>query len=766
MIRRSRWALTLFLALLLQVNFSYCQSSFLRELSNLDGLGFFHPYLGNGDNGDISVLMKNIRGFSLSRLSSSGEVLPSFSVATALNDDWYPRIYKRIGNFHFISCEGSLGEGVGNIVSAVFVVNFETGIKWAKQVSNQPIWLSTFSLLPSNKIIISHINELEPPNPRRFVGLALFDAVNGEEIWSYYYRPMQIINAGYTFYPQEIEAFPNGDFSVLNQMSFSGTSSYYFSLTRISMNGNVKNSVVMEGNDKLQIKDQSIDGNGNVYLSGHIYSPEKGYNEGFVAKMDQNYHLLWAKKLTAEAFPSVILKIKSFSNGGVIFTYVTNGDLPVIAGKISSEEELLWHRGYSFYLPEITIGQDSSVYFSSAKKYYEDGTWEYSPIIAKTNSDGIIEGCEQFDACLELVDIDLGFTEEFWDRFDAPGLASYEVEVEPITFTATPHCGTPTPPRAEFSFPDTLCQYSCASPTNLKNRLANRVEWSIVGPGVDSTIIDSTFYWCFDTSGTYTIEQEIWLLGCSEFFSQTLEVLPDNLEVSLGEDRIVCEAPPYVLTPRGSRPLQTFHWNDGSEDKTLNILQSGNYSLIATDGYCSTADTVTLTFIDDLLDEVPLVLPPDERTCPAFLPYELNPQSVYSTSFLLNNALQDSTFSLTESGIYNIGVQIENCWFFEEFKLEIEDCHIPIYFGNAFSPNDDGINDLVFPQGQNFEGEKLQIFDRWGGLLYQTKAPPFSWDGFSNGKALNTGVYLLVFTYFNQLNLKEEVKSQEVLLLR
>ncbi|HHB52308.1 MAG TPA: gliding motility-associated C-terminal domain-containing protein, partial [Saprospiraceae bacterium] len=134
--------------------------------------------------------------------------------------------------------------------------------------------------------------------------------------------------------------------------------------------------------------------------------------------------------------------------------------------------------------------------------------------------------------------------------------------------------------------------------------------------------------------------------------------------------------------------------------------------------------------------------------------------------FYLNNEWQDSVFNLTDAGIYTISVEVESCLFSKQFTLEIEDCNIPIYFGNSFSPNDDGINDLFFPQGQDFEGRTLQIFDRWGGLLYQPKEAPFAWDGTFNGQPLNTGVYIMTFTYFNRLNWEEEVVSGEVLLLR
>lgn len=61
-----------------------------------------------------------------------------------------------------------------------------------------------------------------------------------------------------------------------------------------------------------------------------------------------------------------------------------------------------------------------------------------------------------------------------------------------------------------------------------------------------------------------------------------------------------------------------------------------------------------------------------------------------------------------------------------------------IYIPNSFSPNGDGINDRFTVEGLNF-GEldfSMEIFDRWGKLLYVTKNPNVGWDGTANGKEI------------------------------
>lgn len=74
--------------------------------------------------------------------------------------------------------------------------------------------------------------------------------------------------------------------------------------------------------------------------------------------------------------------------------------------------------------------------------------------------------------------------------------------------------------------------------------------------------------------------------------------------------------------------------------------------------------------------------------------------------------------------------------------------HYQAFFPTAFSPNNDGINDYfnVFGNEDLQVIESLQIFDRWGNLVFEKRdLPPNGqdgWDGKHRGKPLNPGVYL------------------------
>ena len=77
-------------------------------------------------------------------------------------------------------------------------------------------------------------------------------------------------------------------------------------------------------------------------------------------------------------------------------------------------------------------------------------------------------------------------------------------------------------------------------------------------------------------------------------------------------------------------------------------------------------------------------------------------------------------------------------------------CFIPkpkIYFPNAFSPNDDNINETFKYEGEFAKNINAKIYSRWGDLLYSSDEVDFEWDGKNEntGKVCPQGTY--VFRY-------------------
>jgi len=67
-----------------------------------------------------------------------------------------------------------------------------------------------------------------------------------------------------------------------------------------------------------------------------------------------------------------------------------------------------------------------------------------------------------------------------------------------------------------------------------------------------------------------------------------------------------------------------------------------------------------------------------------------------------------------------------------------------VYLPNAFSPNSDGVNDTFQPYLQFGApmAYELRVFDRWGGLVFETRDFSTGWDGFRKDEPMNVGSYV------------------------
>ena len=70
-------------------------------------------------------------------------------------------------------------------------------------------------------------------------------------------------------------------------------------------------------------------------------------------------------------------------------------------------------------------------------------------------------------------------------------------------------------------------------------------------------------------------------------------------------------------------------------------------------------------------------------------------------------------------------------------------CDFPLTFvPNAFTPNGDDANDVLFVRGEFIEAFTLKIYDRWGEVVFETSDQEIGWDGTFKGKELDPAVYV------------------------
>lgn len=77
-----------------------------------------------------------------------------------------------------------------------------------------------------------------------------------------------------------------------------------------------------------------------------------------------------------------------------------------------------------------------------------------------------------------------------------------------------------------------------------------------------------------------------------------------------------------------------------------------------------------------------------------------------------------------------------------DITVIIPDCVEPwIFFPNAFTPNNDGRNDVLRPRGFNIDEVNWIVYNRWGEKMFEGRNLDDTWDGTFNGENLSSDVY-------------------------
>ena len=69
----------------------------------------------------------------------------------------------------------------------------------------------------------------------------------------------------------------------------------------------------------------------------------------------------------------------------------------------------------------------------------------------------------------------------------------------------------------------------------------------------------------------------------------------------------------------------------------------------------------------------------------------------------------------------------------------------PVGIPSAFSPNGDGVNDILFVRGGPFTEFNFQIYDNWGVRIFSSDQQGIGWNGTYKDRDQPTGVYIYTF---------------------
>ena len=80
-----------------------------------------------------------------------------------------------------------------------------------------------------------------------------------------------------------------------------------------------------------------------------------------------------------------------------------------------------------------------------------------------------------------------------------------------------------------------------------------------------------------------------------------------------------------------------------------------------------------------------------------------------------------------------------------------QDCkEVIVFVPNGFTPNGDGKNDFFGPSISDYSkinAYHIQIFSRWGELVFDSRSPDLLWDGKFKNSDASDGIYIWKLTY-------------------
>lgn len=236
--------------------------------------------------------------------------------------------------------------------------------------------------------------------------------------------------------------------------------------------------------------------------------------------------------------------------------------------------------------------------------------------------------------------------------------------------------------------------------------------------------------------------------GCDSIIIENVSIIP-LATIDIGFDQNLCFGETMTITATSNAGTPT--WSNGATSMSIDYTGTVDTFFIAeVNGPCGSAsDTIFIT-----------VLPPPDIDAGADVEVPLGNTtdlSVTSNSTIVNWSWSPSTFldcddcpdptvGPTSTVTYIVeGMDENGCIGYDTITVVI-DGEVQIYIPNIFSPNNDGENDLFRVYGATWKHYRMEIYNRWGGLVWKSEDPNVEWDGrHKNGEECPQAVFVYKF---------------------
>lgn len=228
----------------------------------------------------------------------------------------------------------------------------------------------------------------------------------------------------------------------------------------------------------------------------------------------------------------------------------------------------------------------------------------------------------------------------------------------------------------------------------------------------------------------------------------TVSSTPETCGNFDGEATVAASGGNGVLTPL---------WSNGVTSATNAAIPGGIYTVTVTDanGCAATATTAVYVtgglFVDAGLGTT--IHAGETAVLSGVVPPGAS--SVWTPSVSLSCPscpVTDASPQITTT--YTLTATLNGCTGYDTVTVYIDIICGELFVPTAFSPNNDGQNDVLYVMSNCITDLEFAIFDRWGEKVFETSDPTQGWDGTFNGKKMNPAS----FAYY----LKAKVNGEEV----
>lgn len=306
------------------------------------------------------------------------------------------------------------------------------------------------------------------------------------------------------------------------------------------------------------------------------------------------------------------------------------------------------------------------------------------------------------------------------------------------------------------------------------NGTADSFIWSssnLFNDTLNNSILDSTLLLDLDP-GFYTFYIKYDNEG-SCFTTDSIKIHFPNHQYSIEGKKNLCakEEPTFTIVNNNQLINYTYSWSSDSIIKTDPNLSSIEinpktpqylFVELTSDSGCVILDSVFINigtldtslvnaFTSDTLvpvgQTITLNALPDNEQYSWVPSAQVNTPESQKTKAVVNKS---SYFKVTVSdGVCSASDSV----FVKTFQYLCDDPSI--FVPNAFSPNGDGNNDVLYVNGNMIDKMIFRVYDRWGTLIFESKDRLEGWDGTYNGKKLDPDVY----DYYLQATCIDNVES-------